>query len=60
MIRVRKMGAGHEEPPIRALIRVGLAARSDADPAADPYPKAWRFRPGGAGGWVLQEVGLRG
>jgi hypothetical protein len=44
-------------PPIRAVIRVRLAAFSDPDSAADLDRAVWRFRPSGAGGWVLPEGG---
>jgi hypothetical protein len=38
--------SGGEEPPIRVLIRVGLAALSGVVPAADPDRGVWRIRHG--------------
>ena len=36
--------SGGEEPPIRAVIPVRLAALSGRDPAADPSSGVWQFR----------------
>ena len=36
--------SGDEEPPIRAVIPVRLAALSGRDPAADPSSGVWQFR----------------
>jgi len=43
--------------PIRAVIRVGLAALSGPDPPPIPDPAVWRFRHGE--GWVFRGPGVR-
>lgn len=52
--------SGGEEPPIRAVIQVRLAALSVPDSGADSRPVVWRFGYGEGEVVVLPEAGLQG